>query len=75
MDRKKEQTNKSDGNKFTEEGLRNIIGFFHTLKTVHDRLMREGWGYKDGKLIPPDKAKPVSNDIPPLSESDIDRSK
>ena len=42
---------------FTEEGLKNITGFFHALHKVHCRLMREGYKIKDGKLISPDEAE------------------
>jgi hypothetical protein len=44
---------RSKNNKFSDEAIRNIAGLFDTLKKIHIRLMNEGWGYKDGKLIPP----------------------
>lgn len=40
---------------FTEEQIRNFADFSNSIKTVHNRLVREGYTIKDGKIIPPKK--------------------
>ena len=38
---------------FSEEGLENIVGFYEVLLRVHNRLVLEGYVFKDGKIKPP----------------------
>lgn len=38
---------------FTEEQIKNFAGFYNSLKTVHNRLVNEGYIIKNGELIPP----------------------
>lgn len=45
---------------FTEEGLENIVGFYEVLLRVHDRLIVNGYVFKDGKITPPPVAKEVA---------------
>ncbi|MGI6374108.1 MAG: hypothetical protein ACOX0C_02120 [Patescibacteria group bacterium] len=40
-------------NIFTNGEIQNIVGFCNALKKVHNRLIREGYTIKEGKIIPP----------------------
>jgi hypothetical protein len=42
---------------FTGEQIKNFAGFYNSLKTVHNRLVSEGYIIKNGELIPPNKNK------------------
>lgn len=48
---------KNDERIFTEKQIENFVGFFNTLQQIHNRLMREGYVFKGGKLIPPGNKK------------------
>jgi len=41
--------------RFTPEQIENFVGFFHSLRRIHIRLIKEGYTIKDGKIIPPKK--------------------
>lgn len=45
-------------NIFTDEQISNIVGLYHTLKRIHNRLIEEGYQIKNNKIIPPNKQKP-----------------
>ncbi|MDD3434885.1 MAG: hypothetical protein PHY76_00030 [Patescibacteria group bacterium] len=38
---------------FSQAEIDNFSGFYAALKTVHDRLIREGYTIKDGQIFPP----------------------
>lgn len=40
---------------FTDEQIKNFADFSNSIKTVHNRLTREGYVIKDGQIIPPKK--------------------
>lgn len=42
---------------FSQAEIDNFSGFYAALKTVHDRLIKEGYIIKDGQIIPPSKKK------------------
>lgn len=46
---------KNDVELFTPKQMENFVGFFDALKTVHSRLIKEGYQIEDGKIIPPEK--------------------
>ncbi|HZJ41352.1 MAG TPA: hypothetical protein VFD16_03765 [Candidatus Saccharimonadales bacterium] len=39
----------------TDDQLENIVGFFGTLRKIHNRLVREGYKFKGDEIIPPEK--------------------
>ena len=44
---------------FSKEQINNIVGFFITLKRIHQRLLDEGYTIKKHKIIPPKIKKPL----------------
>jgi len=40
---------------FTDKEIENFSGFYNALKQVHNRLIKEGYKIKDGKIIAPVK--------------------
>jgi len=42
---------------FSPEQINNFAGFYNALKTVHDRLIAEGYIIKPGQIIPPKQTK------------------
>ncbi|MDP2709413.1 MAG: hypothetical protein Q8O93_05245 [bacterium] len=38
---------------FTSEQINNFAGFYNALKTVHNRLIAEGYTIEHGQIIPP----------------------
>lgn len=40
---------------FTDEQIKNFADFYNSLKTVHNRLVSEGYIIKNGEIIPPNK--------------------
>jgi hypothetical protein len=38
---------------FSQAEIDNFSGFYAALKTVYDRLIREGYVIKDGQIFPP----------------------
>jgi len=40
---------------FSQAEIDNFSGFYAALKTVYDRLIREGYVIKDGQIFPPIK--------------------
>ena len=38
---------------FTEEEMKNLVGFYNVLRKVHIRLIKEGYKIENGKIIPP----------------------
>lgn len=42
---------------FSQAEIDNFSGIYAALKTIHDRLIREGYTIKDGQIIPPSKNK------------------
>lgn len=43
--------------KYTQEEIDNLVGFFEVLYNIHCRLIGEGWRVVDGEMIPPLKKK------------------
>lgn len=41
---------------FNEAEIKNFTGFFNTLKKINNRLLKEGYQVRDGKITPPPKA-------------------
>lgn len=44
---------------FTDEQIQNFADFSNSIKTVHNRLTREGYVIKDGQIIPPKKLEVI----------------
>jgi hypothetical protein len=40
---------------FSQAEIDNFSGIYAALKTIHDRLIREGYTIKDGQIFPPVK--------------------
>lgn len=39
----------------TDEQLEHLVGFYGTLRKIHNRLVREGYKFEGDKIIPPEK--------------------
>lgn len=42
---------------FTQNQINNFADFAFTLKTIHNRLIKEGYVIKNGRITPPPKTK------------------
>lgn len=46
-------------NNFDKEAIKNIVALGEALRKVHNRLISEGYVFKDGKITPPPGAKKI----------------